>query len=166
MKITIPHLSWDTDLREMRERHSDLAGTKRPVNGGTEYFVSDNLMPQADLAMALSKDVKIDEAIVFVRVASSVLTDPVDPALPDPTYIDGEGVTQPRNYSDYFSGITLNVAGDEALVQVGNRAYGAKNSNTLTTDAEIRAWLVVFGGLLGVQESSSLRTTIEWLPVV
>jgi len=105
----------------------------------------------------------IDDAVLYVRVPATSLDNLVAVDLPDSKYIDENGEEQRRNYLDYFTTPTLNKAGDEALVRVAHRKYGAPNPIELAKDAEIMAWLGVFGSLLTVQSYTTLMATDEWI---
>jgi len=164
MIITIPHNIWDAELREMRQRHSDLAGTKQPTKDGTgtEFIVSDLFISKADFDMLLTKPVKIDKAKCWIEVDASVLDETVGINLPDSTFMDNTDPDIPletgRAYYDYVPSYRVSNDGLKVVLPVCHTKHGGTTANGCM-DEELRLWIANLGPVLCEQEYNALMST-------
>lgn len=169
MKITIPYESWDADLQAARSRHSNLAGTKRPINGGTEFTISDHLMPQADVDMFFTKNVRMDQVAFYIEVDVAVLDADVDVRLPDSKHMDYTDPELPvevaKKYRDYVPSYTVSNDGLKAIIPCCHKTSATTAMGC--DDEEIRAWntvfplsIMVFGARLAMNETPNYVSEI------
>jgi len=164
MKITINDSDWTDTLDGFASRANRYKAEGKGTATTTTYEIEfQGKLDQDTFDLLIKEPCTIDNAELYVRVPQSSLDNLVDVDLPDSKYTDENGDEQRRNYLDYFTTYKdISKDGTEALVRVAHRKLGARNPVVNVLDAEIRAWLGVFGSLIVPQEYNKLMATDEW----